>query len=491
MPTYLAPLNLQKNELRLAAIHNLPGAPADPVPGQLYFDTTVAVMFFWDGTTWVETDGRTAIPEGPAGGDLTGTYPNPELAAGVVGTSELGSEAVTGPKVAASLKDAGPGVPSMRTLGNGPQQATAGDDPRLSDRRVPLDQSITDAMVANDAAIKLSKLETDVLARANHTGVQPASTINDFDQQVRTNRLDQLAVPQNDLDLNGRHITGLADPINASDAATKGYVDATAQGLDVKNSVRVATTGNVTLSGLQTIDGVNLANRDSVLVLAQTNAAENGIYTVASGAWTRRADFDSSADVTPGAFTFVEEGTRFANSGFVLGTDGAIDLGSTPLDFAQFSGAGSFEAGAGLSRTGNRMDVGGTPGRITVGPDNVDIAADYAGQATITKLGTVDTGTWKGSIVAVEYGGTGASNAVGARINLGATGKYAQTLAGGATQEIITHGLNSQDVVISLRQVAAPYAVVEADVEVTSVNTVTVRTASPLPADTYRITVVG
>lgn len=491
MPKYLAPIDLQKNELRLAAVHNLPGAPADPVLGQIYYDTTSNCLYFWNGTDWVETDGRTAAPEGPAGGDLTGSYPNPELASGVVGTPELATEAVTADKVAGSLKDAAPGTASLRTLGAGPQQATAGDDQRLFNERVPTDASVTDAKVAANANIKISKLELDPTDRANHRGTQLAQTISDFDQQVRTNRLDQLAVPQTDIDVNGQHLTGLADPIDSQDAATKAYVDATTQGLDVKASVRVATTGNITLSGLQTIDGVNLADGDSVLVMAQTNAADNGAYTARTGAWVRREDFDSSADVTPGAFLFVEEGIRYADNGFVLVTDGAITLGATALSFVQFSGAGQIDAGDGLTRSGNRVDVGGTPGRITVSPDAVDIAADYAGQASIDTVGTLTTGVWSASTIDVAHGGTGATTPAAARANLGAATKYAQTLAGGATAEVITHNLGTRDIACTIRQVAAPYALVEADVEFTTENTVTVRSANPLPADTYSITLVG
>jgi hypothetical protein len=491
MPNYLAPINLSQNELRNATIQNLPSAPANPVAGQIYFDTTLHVLFFFDGTTWVETDGRTAIPEGPAGGDLQGTYPNPELAPEVVGTTELGAGAVTGPKVSSTIKDAAPTVPSLRTLGTGGQQAAAGDDPRLSDQRIPTDGSVDATKVAANAGIRMTQLELDPTKRSNHSGTQLAATISDFDQQVRTNRLDQLAVPQTDVDLNGHHLVGLADPQSPQDAATKAYVDSTAQGLDVKGSVRVATLTNVTLSGLQTIDGVNLADGDSVLVMNQSNKAENGPYLVRNGAWTRRSDFDSSADASPGSFMFVEEGTLYADSGFVLATDGAVNLGTTPLSFVQFSGAGSFEAGAGLTKLGTRLDAVGTPQRILVNPDSIDISPDYVGQATITTLGTVTTGTWTASTIAVNHGGTGATTPLQARINLGATTKYAATLAGGATSEVVTHNLNTQDATVTLRQVAAPYAVVEADIEFTSVNTVTVRAANPLPADTYRIVVTG
>jgi hypothetical protein len=201
-------------------------------------------------------------------------------------------------------------------------------------------------------------------------------------------------------------------PTDDAHAATKGYVDAARSGLDVKQSVRVATTAPINLaSDLENgdvIDGVTLATGDRVLVKNQSSGAENGIYVVVgSGAASRATDADSSAEVTTGMFTFVSEGTVNADSGWVLTTNDTITLGTTALSFAQFSGAGQITAGAGLTKTGNTLDVVGTNDRITVNADSVDIAATYAGQTSITTVGTITTGTWDASTVAVTAGGTG------------------------------------------------------------------------------------
>ena len=204
-------------------------------------------------------------------------------------------------------------------------------------------------------------------------------------------------------------ITLAADPTQAMHAATKQYVDATAQGLDVKQSVKAATTANITLSGAQTIDAVSVVAGDRVLVKDQTAASGNGIYVVAAGAWTRATDMDAWTEV-PGAFTFVEQGTVNADSGWVCTADQGGTLGSTAITFAQFSGAGQITAGAGLTKTGNTLDIGGTANRITVNTDSIDIASTYVGQSSITTLGTITTGTWTAGVIDEVYGGTGLSS---------------------------------------------------------------------------------
>lgn len=346
--------------------------------------------------------------------------------------------------------------------------------------------------ISATAAIALSKLATDPLARANHTGTQSASTISDFDSQVRTSRLDQMALAATNVDLNNQRIVGLADPVNAQDAATKSYVDAFAVGLDPKQSVRAATTEDINLSGTQTIDGVTLVAGNRVLVKNQDTASENGIYTVASGAWSRASDADSDAEVTAGLFTFVEEGTANADSGWVLATDNPITVGTTALTFVQFSGAGQIDAGDGLTKTGNTLNVVGTAGRISVSANAVDIATNYAGQATIDTVGTITTGTWNGTPIGVSYGGTGATDAAGAKTNLGFITRYATDIGDSTSTDIvITHNLNTRDATVQVREAGSPYEQVNVDVEYTTTNTVTLRFAVAPAVNAYRAIVMG
>ena len=229
--------------------------------------------------------------------------------------------------------------------------------------------------------------------------------ISDFDTGVRVNRLDQMAAPTGNVDINSNKLTNVTDPTSAQDAATKAYVDAVKTGLDVKDSVKVATTANITLSGTQTIDGVAVSADERVLVKDQSTGSENGIYDCKAGAWARSSDFDANSEVTSGAFVFVEQGTASADAGYVLTTDGTITVGTTALSFTQFSGAGQITAGDGLQKTGNSLsaDLKANGGLVI---ESAEIALKLDASSI--------TGT-----LAIGDGGTGATSASAARTALG------------------------------------------------------------------------
>lgn len=171
--------------------------------------------------------------------------------------------------------------------------------------------------------------------------------------------LNDIASPTSSFSMGNQLLTNLATPVNDQDAATKLYVDSTAQGLNVKASVKAATTGNITLSGAQTIDGVSIVAGDRVLVKNQSAPAQNGIYVAASGSWARSSDMDTWAEV-PSAFTFVEQGSTQADTGWVCLADAGGTLGTTAIGWAQFSGAGTYTAGTGLTLSGSEFSITNT-----------------------------------------------------------------------------------------------------------------------------------
>lgn len=287
-------------------------------------------------------------------------------------------------------------------------------------------------------------------------------------------------------------IKDVATPVDPNDAANKAYVDAVAEGLHIHASVQAATTAAITgsvtydngTSGvgatlttdtpINTLDGYSLVNGDRILIKNQANTGHNGIYIrTSSTVFTRAADFNTVAEIASGDFLFVSNGTVNGKTGWV-NTSKSITVGTTAVVFEQFSGAGTYIAGSGLAFTGNTIDIvlqtngglevvsdelglksttagsgltfssgvlniGGTADRITVNNDSIDISATYAGQNTITTLGTIATGTWQGTTIATIYGGTGntsysigdilvgaAANALN-KLSIGTVGKVLQS----------------------------------------------------------------
>lgn len=309
----------------------------------------------------------------------------------------------------------------------------------------------------------------------------------------------------------------VATPTDAAHAATKGYVDAARQGLDVKQSVRAATTAPVLLvSGLEAGDvidtNVTLVAGNRVLVKDQSTASENGIYVVqASGAAVRATDANGTADtgtVSGGTFTFVEEGYVNADSGWVVSSNGPITVGTDAMNWVQFSGAGSITAGDGLTKDGNTINAVGTENRISVSANAIDISSSYVGQNTITTLGTVTTGTWNGVDIAVADGGTGSSTESGARTNLAsasseASGRTTSTPAlarvakqgcaassTGVSTTTVTHNFNTTDVNVQIYEVSTGATVI-GDVVRSNSNALSVVLYGTILANDYTIVVVG
>jgi len=163
-----------------------------------------------------------------------------------------------------------------------------------------------------------------------------------------------------------------ATPAGDSDVATKQYVDGLLAGLHWKDSVRAATTANITLSGTQTVDGVSLSADNRILVKDQTDKTENGIYLVKASAWERSSDMDEGSEF-PGAAVFVREGTANADLGYVCTNDADPTLGTDNIDFTQFNGAANITAGDGLDKTGNELSVNVDDSSIEIVGDSLQV----------------------------------------------------------------------------------------------------------------------
>ena len=247
----------------------------------------------------------------------------------------------------------------------------------------------------------------------------------------------------------------------------KSYVDSVANGLDVKASVRVATTADLSATynnsngtltananGAISVDGVSLVLNDRVLVKDQTTQTQNGFYkvtTVGSGSaafvLTRTPDANEASEITGGAFTFVEEGTANADNGYVATHNGIPTLGTTNITFDQFSGAGQIAAGNGLTKTGNTIDAVGTANRISVSANAIDIASTYVGQSSITTLGTIATGTWNADTIGVAYGGTGITSAAkGSVLIANSVDTFSALDGGGANDGFLSYSASTDTI---------------------------------------------
>ena len=460
MPAFYGAVDLSKNELRNAIIQNLGSAPASPLKGQLYMDTSTNLLYFYNGTAWISASGATI--------------------SGTVTTAAIGDAAVPGVATAASAGDHKHGMPAFGTVvaqtaygaasGNGSAVTIARSDhvhgTVILTATAPVTQAIGDAATVgvgtdpsrNDhrhgmPAFAAPTAETTygtssgagaaaTLPRSDHTHGNPTHVASDHS----TLSLSVFAAPTADLSMGSHKVINMLDPTLSTDGATKNYVDGLVAGLSWKNPVRAVGTTNLTLSGTQTVDGVALIANDRILVNGQTTTSANGIYVVAAGAWARSTDADAGPELV-NASVYVSEGTTYADTSWTCTTNAPITIGTTPVSFAQFAGAGTYKAGNGLTLTAGTFAVNPGLGILASGAQV-----------------TIDT-----SIV---------------------PRKYATTLTGTASPETITHNLGTSDVIVQVHNSATPFSYVEVDWTTPTVNTVVISYNPNLGAG-YRVVVMG
>jgi len=494
---FLVSIDLNKNELQNAVIQNLGTAPSSPQAGQIYFNTVDNELYYYDGGGWVSVLNESEVISGtlaarPAAGvagrlyyatdnyllyfDDGTTWTQINNFGSVTAQTSYGASSGNGSSTNFARADHTHGTPALTN--NTPSSLSIGANGAVGTGTAPAREDHVHEMpdfgnVTAQTSFGASSgngSSTDV-ARADHTHGTPT---HDNAAHSAIN-LSALATPTADVSFNSYKITNLATPTNATDAATKGYVDGVAEGLHIHASVVAATTANLTAtydngtsgvgatltnSGTQAalvLDGVTVSVSDRVLVKNQTSGAQNGIYTVTdtgsvSTNWvlTRATDFNTSAEIQGGDFVFVTGGTSYDNTGWVQTSTG-VTVGTTAIVWQQFSGAGTYTASNGVQLVGSNFSgVVVSGGGLTVGASGFDVDT-----AVVVK-------------------------------------KYAANVGDGtATSYVVSHNLGTKDVTVAVYDNSSPYAEVICDVQHTSTTAITLLFSVAPTSNQYRVVVHG
>ena len=494
---FLVSIDLNKNELQNGVIQNLATAPSSPVAGQIYYNTGDNELYYWNSTAWESTQAESEVLYGtlagrPAAGtagrlyyatdnyllyfDDGSTWTQVNNFGSVTAQTSYGASSGNGTSTNFARADHTHGTPPL--TGVTPQALPIGANGAVGTGTAPAREDHVHEMpdfgnVSAQTAFGASSANgssVDV-ARADHTHGTP---VHDNAAHSAIN-LSALAVPTADVTFNNYKITNVATPVSPADAANKQYVDDVAQGLNIHAASFAATTANLnatysngtsgvgatlTNAGTQaafSTDGVSPSLNDRILVKNQTTTSQNGIYTlttVGSGStnWvlTRATDFDSAVEIAGGDFTFVDTGSTLANTGWVQ-VDEVTTVGTDPIVWQQFSGAGTYTASNGVQLVGSNFSgVVVSGGGLTVGAGGFDIDS-----AVVVK-------------------------------------KYAANVGNGsATSYTITHNLGTKDVTVAVYDNSSPYAEVICDVQHTSTTAVTLLFSIAPTLNQYRVVVQG
>jgi hypothetical protein len=474
---FLVSIDLTKNELQNAVIQNLATAPASPSAGQIYYNTVDNQLYIYNGTRW-EVAGN-AVQSG-----LLANRP-------AAGTVDAGTIYYATDTYLFYYSDG-----STWTQTNAFGTVTA--------------QTSYGASSGNGSATTYARADhthgTPALGTATPNAISGAAGSAGSATTPSKEDHTHAFTPSQDLNMQGYKLGNLATPTVSTDAATKQYVDDVAQGLNIHAASFAATTANLnatysngtsgvgatlTNAGTQaafSTDGTTPAQNARILVKDQTNTANNGIYTlttVGSGStnWvlTRATDFDSATEIAGGDFTFVDNGTLYANTGWV-NVDEVTTVGTDPIVFQQFSGAGTYTASNGVlltgsnftfaPRTGYGLQTGASGAEIKLATTSgLNLTTDLAvgaglGISVLTNTVAIDT-----TVVVRKYG--------------------ADVGDGSATSYTITHNLGTRDVQVTVYDNSGSYAEVICDVNHATTNTITLLFSVAPTSNQYRVVVQG
>lgn len=485
----LVPLDLGKNELQNAAIQNLASAPGTPVKGQLYFNSTSNILFYYNGTAWVEADGAAGLTYGTPGASAEG-----DVAAAGSATSVARSDHLHGRESFGGAPGTTEGIGTAAAAGTATTPSRSDHIHPMAAAAAPAASAVGDTVVTGVAttyaasdhkhareAFAAPTAETTfgtssatgsatTLAHSDHTHGNPTHVGSDHSAIS----LSSLSAPTGDLAIGSHKLTGVTDPTNPQDAATKNYVDAGIQGITWKPTADYATTAalaantynngasgvGATLTAnsngiMAAVDGVTPVNGDIILVKNEATAANNGLYTVTAigtggtpYVLTRHADMDVAAEID-GSAVFVSAGTTNINQGFVVSGVGPWTVGTTAINWVQFTGVADITAGNGLSKSGNTLSVNNGAGILADGTS--------------------------------------------ARIDTSLVARYKEFLIGDGSSTSIAcnHALGNQWVATTVIENTTPFNVVLPNVQCTDTNNVTIIFAVAPASNAYRVIVVG